>query len=111
MQVGHFAVALTISSFAPELTGGEIDAFSYESIAVAMISHWLPNLDVIPIWFKIAKPSFHCTWSHSLLFVLLAGLLLLPFSISWAIITSVSLLCHILADLPSSVGLPLFQGI
>ena len=107
MQAGHAAVALAISSYAPELTGGEINAFSFESIAVAMVSHWLPNLDVIPIWLKIAKPSFHCTWSHSLLFVIIAGLLLLPFNTSWAIITSISLLCHLIADIPSSIGLPL----
>ena len=111
MQVGHIAVALAISSFAPELTGGEIEAFSPESIAVAMISHWLPNLDVIPIWLKITKPSFHCTWSHSLLFVILLGLILIPISLSWAIIAIVSLLAHFLADMPSSVGLPLFMHI
>ena len=107
MQLGHIAVALAISSYAPELTGGEIDAFSLESIAVAMVAHWLPNLDVIPIWLKWVKPSFHCTWSHSLIFVLLVGLLLLPISVYWAILAVVSLLIHFLADMPSSVGLPL----
>lgn len=109
MQLGHVAVALAISSYAPELTGGEIDAFSFEAIAVAMAAHWLPNLDVIPIWLKWAKPSFHCTWSHSLLFVLLIGLLLLPINISWAILAVASLLIHFLADMPSSVGLPLLM--
>jgi len=107
MQLGHVAVALVIASYAPELTGGEMEAFSAESITVAMIAHWLPNLDVIPIWLKWVKPSFHCTWSHSLLFVLLLGLLLIPIKVSWAIIATVSLLIHFLADLPSSVGLPL----
>lgn len=109
MQLGHVAVALAISSYAPELTGGEIDAFSFEAIAVAMAAHWLPNLDVIPIWLKWAKPSFHCTWSHSLLFVLLIGLLLLPINISWAVLAVASLLIHFLADMPSSVGLPLLM--
>lgn len=109
MQVGHVAVSLIISSYAPELTGGKMQAFSDESIAVSLVSHWLPNLDVIPIWLKIAKPSFHCTWSHSLLFVLLAGLILLPINISWAIIAVASLLIHFLADMPSTVGLPLLM--
>ncbi len=35
MQAGHVAVALVISSFAPELTGGRMDAFSPESLGVA----------------------------------------------------------------------------
>jgi membrane-bound metal-dependent hydrolase YbcI (DUF457 family) len=109
MQLGHVAVALAISSYAPELTGGEIDAFSLEAIAVTMAAHWLPNLDVVPIWLKWAKSSFHCTWSHSLFFVLLVGLLLLPINISWAILAVVSLLIHFLADMPSSVGLPLLM--
>ena len=109
MQVGHVAVALAISSYAPELTGGKIDAFSFESIIVAMAAHWLPNLDVVPIWLKLAKPSFHCTWSHSLLFAIIMSLVILPFNISWAIITFVSLISHFLADLPSSIGLPLFM--
>jgi len=109
MQVGHIAVALAISSYAPELTGGELEALSFESIAVIMVSHWLPNLDVIPIWLKIAKPSFHCTWSHSLLFVLVVSLIIAMFNISWAIVAIVSLLIHYLADLPSSVGLPLLM--
>ena len=109
MQVGHVAVALAISSYAPELTGGEMDAFSFESILVAMAAHWLPNFDIVPIWLKIAKPSFHCTWSHSLLFMLVLGLFLLPFSISWAAIAVASLLAHFIADLPSSVGLPLLM--
>lgn len=109
MQVGHVAIALAISSYAPELTGGVMEAFSLESIAVSMAAHWLPNLDVIPIWLKIARPSFHCTWSHSLLFALILGLLLMIFNISWGILALVSILTHYLADLPSTIGLPLFM--
>lgn len=108
MQVGHVAVALAISSFAPELTGGRIDAFSPEAIGVAFAAHWLPNLDVIPIWLGIAKKSFHCTWSHSFFFVAVMGLILWPFNVGWALLTVASLFLHLLADMPSSVGLPLF---
>lgn len=108
MQVGHVAVALVISSYAPEITGGKVDAFSLESILVAMAAHWLPNLDGIPIMLSWAKPSFHCTWSHSLLCALVVGLILLPINTAWAALAVVSLLIHFLADLPSSVGLPLF---
>jgi membrane-bound metal-dependent hydrolase YbcI (DUF457 family) len=109
MQAGHIAVALTISSFAPELTGGKMVAFSGESIAVAMAAHWLPNLDVIPIWLKWAKASFHCTWSHSLLLLAVVGLILLPIDFSWFVLGTFSLLLHFLADMPSSVGLPLLM--
>lgn len=108
MQVGHVAVAFVISSFAPELTGGRMEAFSPESMGVAFAAHFLPNLDVIPIWLGIAKKSFHCTWSHSLVFVALMGLLLAPFNVGWALLASVSLFIHLMADMPSSVGLPLF---
>jgi membrane-bound metal-dependent hydrolase YbcI (DUF457 family) len=107
MQVGHVAVAFAISSFAPELTGGRMDAFSPESIAVAFAFHFLPNLDVVPIWLKWAKPAFHCTWSHSLAFVVAVGLVLLPFNAGWAMLGSTALLVHLLCDMPSSVGLPL----
>ncbi len=109
MQVGHYALALAISSYAHELTGGRVESFSLEAIAVALIVHQLPNLDVIPIWLKIAKPSFHCTWSHSLLFAFIVGLVLLPFNAAWASLAFVSLIIHFCADLPSSVGLPLLM--
>jgi membrane-bound metal-dependent hydrolase YbcI (DUF457 family) len=109
MQLGHVAVAFAISSYAPELTGGSIEAFSAEAIAVSFIAHWLPNLDVIPIWLKIVKDSFHCTWSHSLLFVLAVTLILMLFNPAWAMLAAVSMLIHFLADMPSSVGLPLLM--
>jgi membrane-bound metal-dependent hydrolase YbcI (DUF457 family) len=109
MQAGHYAVVLLISSYAPELTGGRMDAFSVESMAVALAATQLPNLDAIPIWLKLAKPSFHCTWSHTLLFALLAGLILLPFNTGWAMLSFISILIHYISDLPSSVGLPLLM--
>ncbi len=108
MQIGHVAVACVIASFAPELTGGRIEAFSGEALAVAFLAHWLPNLDSIPIWLKWAKPNFHCTWSHTFLFAFLVALLLAPFDVGWALLAFSSLLLHYAADLPSTIGLPLF---
>lgn len=108
MQLGHVAVPLVLASYAPEITGGRIAAFSFEAIAVSFIAHWLPNFDVIPIRLGWAKDSFHCTWSHSLLFAIVVSVLLVPFDIGWALLAGTSLLAHFLADLPSSVGLPLF---
>ena len=120
MQAGHVALAATIASFTPEITGAagtpEMQALSISSLAVAFISHWLPNMDVIPIKLGWAKDSFHCTWSHSLIFfafVFLAlwipGILWFPIMKSWAVVTIVSLLLHILGDMPSSVGLPILM--
>lgn len=108
MQIGHVAVALVIASYAPELTGGRMDAFSAESIAVTFVAHWLPNLDVIPIGLGWAKRNFHCTWSHTFIFALGVFLLLLPFNVGWALLALASVLVHYLVDLPSTVGLPLF---
>lgn len=109
MQLGHVAVALTISSFAPELSGGEVGAFSGEAIAVAFAAHWLPNLDGIPIMLGLVRKAFHCTWTHSLLFAVVIGLLLLLLKPAWAGIAFVGILLHYLADMPSSVGLPLLM--
>jgi membrane-bound metal-dependent hydrolase YbcI (DUF457 family) len=108
MQAGHVAVAFVISSFAPEITGGRVDAFSAEAIGVSFAAHWLPNLDVVPIWLGITRKSFHCTWSHSIFFVTLVSLLVLPFDVGWAMLVFTSLSSHLLADMPSSIGLPLF---
>ncbi len=111
MQVGHVAVAATIASYAPEISelagGPPMAAFSAEALAVAFATHWLPNLDVVPIYLGLADDDFHCTWSHSLFFVVLVGLLLWPFHAGWAAMAVISLLIHYLADSPSSVGLPL----
>ena len=82
-------------------------ALSIESLIVAYGTHWLPNMDVVPIKLGLAKDNFHCTWSHSLLFVVLVGLILWPINASWALMGVISLAIHLLADMPSSVGLPL----
>ena len=112
MQLGHVALAATIASYAEPITGWtgvSVSNFSTEALLIAYIAHWLPNLDVLLIWPKIMPDSFHCTWSHSLIFVLLVGLILWPFNVAWAILAVVSLIFHMLADMPSSVGLPLFM--
>ncbi len=75
MQVGHVAVALTIASFAPELTGGEIQAMSWESIIVSLLAHEFPNFDGFLIMAGLAPKKFHCDMPSSV------GIpLFLPFS-------------------------------
>jgi membrane-bound metal-dependent hydrolase YbcI (DUF457 family) len=111
VQLGHVALAGTIASFAPEITAAagvpRVDAWSAESLAVVFFAHYLPNFDVIPIKLKLAPDRFHCSYSHSLLFAVAVGLGVWPFSASWAVLATVSLLLHFVADSGSSVGLPL----
>ena len=109
MQLGHVAVALTISSFAPELSGGEIAAFSWESILVSLIAHEFPNFDGFLIMAKLAPKKFHCTWSHSFIVGFLAGLVVWLIIPAWGYIFWLSIFLHYLADMPSSVGLPLLM--
>ncbi len=109
MQAGHVAVALIISSYAPELTGGKINAFSPESIAVSFIAHEFANFDGFLIMLGWAKKAFHCTWTHTILFSLLMSLAVLPFKPAWFMLVLISSLAHLLADMPSSVGLPVFM--
>ena len=115
MQAGHYAVALTIASFAEPLTGGHIGNFSLEAMAVTVAATTIPNLDGIPIMLKLAPKAFHCTWSHTVLFPVLVGLIMLalsavtPLHWGWASLVFVSMIVHLLSDMPSSVGLPLFM--
>jgi len=116
MQVGHVAVGIVIASYAPELTGwagpgiagGTMGALSLESFLVAMIAHWLPNLDGIPIMLGWAPKAFHCTWSHSIVTASIFSLLMAIFNPAWGVLIFASLFFHFLADMPSSVGLPIF---
>ena len=113
MQVGHVAVAGLIASYTAEishLAGGPIvPSFSGEALAVAFLAHWLPNFDVVPIRLGLAKDSFHCTWTHTLLFTALVGLILWPINASWALISVMSIVIHFMSDIGSSVGLPLLM--
>jgi len=108
MQLGHVAVALTIASFAPELSGGEIEALSLESILIAFFAHEFPNFDGFLIMAGLAPKSFHCTWSHSLIVGLVAGLIMWFINPAWGYIFWLSIFLHYLADMPSSVGIPIF---
>ena len=97
MQVGHVAVALAIATF----------DWNPETIVVVSATQLIPNLDVILIKAGIKESDFHCTISHSLLFALIISALFLPFSIKLAGFALISILAHYLADLGSTVGLPL----
>ncbi len=84
-------------------------SFILKCILVALVHTGSPISDVIPSQVRLAKDSFHCTWSHSLLFAFAVALILLPFNSAWAALAFVSLIVHFFADMPSSVGLPLLM--
>jgi len=111
VQVGHLAMAGTVASFAPQIArsvgGPGVEAWSWESMAVVFVAHYLPNLDVVPIKMKLAPDRFHCSYSHTLLFTAVVALAIWPVNASWAALSVVSLLTHLVADSGSSVGLPL----
>src|SRR6059058_5881539 len=84
MQFGHLGIALAIASLDPRP----------ETFLVVGAAQFLPNADSLIIRAGWARPDFHGTWSHSLLFCSAVGAL-------------ASVVAHVLADLPTDTGLPL----
>ncbi|MCP2519979.1 metal-dependent hydrolase [Candidatus Aminicenantes bacterium AC-335-A11] len=82
-----------------------------DTIAVAVGTHFLPNLDVVLIKTKLVKEDFHCSITHTLVFAILISMLFLPFSPRLALIAFISLITHYLADLGSTIGQKLFWPI
>ena len=98
MQIGHFAVALSIATY----------DWNPTTVGVVMVSHWMPNADVLLIKAGWVKNDFHCTVTHTFLFALAVGALFLPFSTHYAKFVLISIVAHLLADLPSDIGQMLF---
>lgn len=97
MQFGHVAVALSISTY----------DWNPKTVIFVGLVHFLPNFDAFPIRLGWAKPSFHCTITHTFLFAFIVSLLAWLAGPTWGIFAIVSLLTHYLADMGSTVGLPL----
>lgn len=98
MQFGHIGVALAIASVDPRP----------ETFAVVGAAQFLPNADSLVIRAGWAKPSFHGTWSHSLLFCLaVGGLATLLFGPWLGGLALASILAHVVADMPTDTGIPL----
>ena len=97
MQLGHVPLAVSIASF----------DWNPRTIAFCVAMHFLPNADSLVSKAGLAKPSFHCTVTHTLLFaVVVTGIVYLvsPFYAPFAF---AALVLHYLADSGSTVGLPL----
>ena len=97
MQLGHAAIAVSIASY----------NWNLKTFLFVSFMHLLPNFDVFPIKFGWVKPSFHCTITHTFLFTFIVSSIAWMFGTIWGVLALVSLLTHYLADIGSTVGLPL----
>lgn len=69
--------------------------------------HMLPNADSLVVKAGFAKPSFHCTVTHSILFATVVSGLVYLIAPHYAPFAMVAMLTHYLADIGSTVGQPL----
>jgi membrane-bound metal-dependent hydrolase YbcI (DUF457 family) len=98
MQFGHLGIALAIASLDPRP----------ETFAVVGAAQFLPNADSLVIRAGWAQPSFHGTWSHSLLFCGLVGALAALLFGPWlGALALLSIIAHVVADMPTDTGIPL----
>lgn len=97
MQFGHLPAALAIATY----------DWNPRTIAFCIAMHWLPNADSLVERAGLARPGFHCTVTHSLLFAFVVAALIYPFSPHYALLGLVAILAHYAADIGSTVGLPL----
>ncbi len=97
MQVGHLPVALSIATY----------DWRWQMIVWVIGMHWLPNVDSLIQKAGLAKPGFHCTVTHSILFAVVVSGIVAIFSLHYALFAFIAILTHYAADIGSSVGLPL----
>ena len=97
MQLGHVPLALSIATY----------DWNPKTAVFCIVMHWLPNADSLVEKAGLAKPGFHCTVTHSILFAVVTAGLIAPFSMHYALFALVAILTHYAADIGSTVGLPL----
>lgn len=97
MQVGHIPLALAIATY----------DWNPKTAALVLGMHFLPNGDSLVVRAGLARPAFHCTVTHSILFAAAVSGLLAVFSTHYAAFAFVAILAHYAADLGSTVGQPL----
>src|SRR2546422_10938549 len=97
MQFGHLGIALAIASLDPRP----------ETFLVVGAAQFLPNADSLIIRAGWARPDFHGTWRHSLLFSSAVGALAVPLFGPWlGGLASARIVAHVLAALPTETRLP-----
>ena len=97
MQLGHVPLALSVASF----------DWTPRTILFCLAMHFLPNADSLVSKAGLAKPSFHCTVTHTLLFAVVVTGIVFLISPFYAPFAFAALVLHYLADFGSTVGLPL----
>ncbi len=101
MWLGHILSALLIASF----------SFTKENLAIALLFNWLPNIDALFVKAGVKPTEFHDGPTHSFLFALAAGLIMALISIEKGILSFLSVIAHLICDLPTDKGIPLFYPI
>jgi membrane-bound metal-dependent hydrolase YbcI (DUF457 family) len=97
MQLGHVPLALAIASY----------DWSPEMAIFSIGMHFFPNADSLVVKAGLAKPEFHCTVTHSFLFAVVVSGIVYLINPHYAPFAFVALITHYLADIGSTVGLPL----
>lgn len=97
MQFGHVPLALAIATY----------DWSPRTAVFCLAAHMLPNADSLVVRAGFAKPSFHCTVTHSIFFATVVSALVYLVSPHYAPFAMVAILTHYLADIGSTVGQPL----
>ncbi len=97
MQAGHIPLALSIATY----------DWNPRMAVFCLAAHMLPNADSLVVKAGLAKPSFHCTVTHSLLFATVVSGLVYLVSPHYAPFAFAALVTHYLADIGSTVGQPL----
>jgi membrane-bound metal-dependent hydrolase YbcI (DUF457 family) len=98
MQLGHAGLALAVAAVDPRP----------ETFAVVFATQFLPNADSLVIRAGLARPDFHGTYSHSLVFAIMVWLGVTVMLGPWlGLLGGLSILTHIVADMPTDTGIPL----
>ncbi|NIM51225.1 MAG: hypothetical protein GTN62_14895 [Gemmatimonadales bacterium] len=97
MQLGHVPLALSIATY----------DWSPRTIVLCLGMHFLPNADSLAVRAGFAKPEFHCTLTHSILFAVAVSAVVALVSPHYAVFSFAAIMAHFAADIGSTVGLPL----
>ncbi len=92
MQAGHVPLALAIATY----------DWSPEMGVFCLGMHFLPNADSLVVKAGFAKPEFHCTVTHSILFALVVSGIVALFSPHYAVFALIAILAHYAADIGST---------
>lgn len=97
MQLGHVPLALSIATY----------DWNPKTAMLCLGMHFLPNLDSLVERAGLAERGFHCTVTHTVWFAVVVSCLVAIVSPHYAVFTFAAIMTHFVADIGSTVGLPL----